>query len=264
MGYAVFLLTMLNFFLQAFNSKQLSIFPNIDLLFSFYKIVLLFLRGGLPWWLSGKESACQNRGCRFDPWVGKIPWRRKLKPTPVFLPGKSNGHGSLAGYSPWDHKKVGCNSVTKQIIFEMWYFRFFFWVTWKKINFSTLVGPEIQHYVILSTYFHVYHFESLMEFYPAHGAVQTSNRWIMGKLPAKFWAPLWSCSLFLGMLPCKFQLLQQIHNCCLYSVFSLGSTSLWYCQNMFVDTQFDFSVLYCWCCFQCQLSCYSHCLLSPG
>ena len=43
---------------------------------------------GLPWWLSGKESACQCRRCRrhgFDPWVEKIPWRRKWQPTPVFL-----------------------------------------------------------------------------------------------------------------------------------------------------------------------------------
>ena len=32
---------------------------------------------GLPWWLSGKESACQCRRCGFDLWVGKIPWRRK-------------------------------------------------------------------------------------------------------------------------------------------------------------------------------------------
>ena len=31
----------------------------------------------LPRWLRGKESACQYRRCRFDPWVGKIPWRRK-------------------------------------------------------------------------------------------------------------------------------------------------------------------------------------------
>ena len=27
----------------------------------------------------------------FDPWVGKIPWRRKWQPTPVFLPGESHG-----------------------------------------------------------------------------------------------------------------------------------------------------------------------------
>ena len=31
---------------------------------------------GLPWWLSGKKSTCQRRRLGFDPWVGKIPWRR--------------------------------------------------------------------------------------------------------------------------------------------------------------------------------------------
>ena len=36
----------------------------------------------------------------FDPWVGKIPWRRAWQPTPVFLPGASHGQRSLAGYSP--------------------------------------------------------------------------------------------------------------------------------------------------------------------
>jgi len=56
--------------------------------------------GLLPWWLGGKESACQCRRLKFDPWVRKIPWRRKWQPTPVFLPGKSHGQRSLAGYSP--------------------------------------------------------------------------------------------------------------------------------------------------------------------
>ena len=41
----------------------------------------------------------------FDPWVGKIPWRRKWQPTPVFLPGKSHGQRNLTGYSPWGHKE---------------------------------------------------------------------------------------------------------------------------------------------------------------
>ena len=54
----------------------------------------------LPSWLKGKESACQCRGHKFDPWVGKIPWRRKWQCTPVFLPGESPGQQSLAGYSP--------------------------------------------------------------------------------------------------------------------------------------------------------------------
>ena len=41
----------------------------------------------------------------FDPWVRKIPWRRKWQPTTVFLPGKSHGPRSLAGYSPGGHKE---------------------------------------------------------------------------------------------------------------------------------------------------------------
>ena len=41
-----------------------------------------------------------------DPWVGKIPWRRKWQPTPVFLPGKSNGLSILVGYSPWGCKEL--------------------------------------------------------------------------------------------------------------------------------------------------------------
>ena len=41
----------------------------------------------------------------FNPWVGKIPWRRKWQPTPVFLPGKSHGLRSLVGYSPRGRKE---------------------------------------------------------------------------------------------------------------------------------------------------------------
>ena len=47
----------------------------------------------------------------FDPWVGKIPWRRDWQPTPVFLPGESHGHRSLAGCSPQGVQRVGHNSV---------------------------------------------------------------------------------------------------------------------------------------------------------
>ena len=49
----------------------------------------------LPRWFSGKESTCQCRRCGFDPWVGKIAWRRKWELTPVFLPAKSHGQRSL-------------------------------------------------------------------------------------------------------------------------------------------------------------------------
>ena len=64
--------------------------------------------------LSGEESACQCRRRSFNFWVGKIPWRRKWKPTLVFSPGKSHGQRSLAGYSPWSCKRVGHDLATKQ------------------------------------------------------------------------------------------------------------------------------------------------------
>jgi len=50
----------------------------------------------------------------FDLWVRRIPWRRKWQPSPVFLPGKSHGQRSLAGYSPWGRKESGTTEVTKQ------------------------------------------------------------------------------------------------------------------------------------------------------
>ena len=59
-----------------------------------------------PRWPSSKEPACQGRICRrhgLNPWVGKIPCRRKWQPTPVFLPGKSHRQRSLVGNSLWDH-----------------------------------------------------------------------------------------------------------------------------------------------------------------
>ena len=60
---------------------------------------------GLPRWLSGEESTCQWRRRGFNPWSGEIPLRRKWQPTPVFLPGESNGQRSLAGYNPRGHKE---------------------------------------------------------------------------------------------------------------------------------------------------------------
>ena len=49
---------------------------------------------------------------RVRSWVGKIPWRRKWQPTPVFLPWKSHGQRSLVGYSPWGCKRVRHNLLT--------------------------------------------------------------------------------------------------------------------------------------------------------
>ena len=57
-----------------------------------------------------KNLSAWSRTCRkckrygFNPWVGKISWRRAQQPTPVFLPGESHRQRSLAGYSPWGRK----------------------------------------------------------------------------------------------------------------------------------------------------------------
>ena len=76
---------------------------------------------GLPWWLTGnylptmQETACQCWRSGFDPWVEKIPWRRKWHPTLVFLPGKFHGWRSLACFSPWDHKELDTTKHTCKI-----------------------------------------------------------------------------------------------------------------------------------------------------
>ena len=53
--------------------------------------------------VKNKEPACQSRRHKrreFSPHVGKIPWRRKWQPTPIFLPGKFHGQNS-----PWGSKE---------------------------------------------------------------------------------------------------------------------------------------------------------------
>ena len=73
---------------------------------------------GFPRGLNGKEPSFQHRRCRrlgCSPFVGKIPWRRKWQPTPVFVLGKCHGQRNLTGYSPWgcqasdapEHKRTG-------------------------------------------------------------------------------------------------------------------------------------------------------------
>ena len=49
------------------------------------------IRQGLPRWLRRYRIHLQCRGPKFNPWVGKIPWRKEWQPTPVFLPGELHG-----------------------------------------------------------------------------------------------------------------------------------------------------------------------------
>ena len=60
----------------------------------------------LPWWLSWQRICLQCGRPGFNPWVGKIPWRREWQSTPVFLPGEFHGQGSPDGYHPWGLRLV--------------------------------------------------------------------------------------------------------------------------------------------------------------
>ena len=60
---------------------------------------------GFPGVWDCKESVCQCRRCRFDPWARNIPWRT-WQPSLMFLPAEFPGQRSLAGYRPWGHKEL--------------------------------------------------------------------------------------------------------------------------------------------------------------
>ena len=63
----------------------------------------------------GKASCLQCGRPGFNPWIRKIPWRRKWQPTPVLLSGKSHGWRSLVGYSPWGRKEL---DTTERLQFQ--------------------------------------------------------------------------------------------------------------------------------------------------
>ena len=74
---------------------------KLYLLSTYYEHLL-----GLPWWLTGKEFACQCWRHGFDPWVGKIPWRRKWQLLQYSCLGNPRRacQRSLVGYSAWGHR----------------------------------------------------------------------------------------------------------------------------------------------------------------
>ena len=88
-------------------------------------------------WTEGFLGGSDSKVClqcgrpRFDPCVRKIPWRREWQPTPVFSPGKSHGHRSLAGYIPWDLKESDMTERLHFLFFSIcglrsWQFNLYF------------------------------------------------------------------------------------------------------------------------------------------
>ena len=73
---------------------------------------------GFPGPSDGKESDCNAIRLRFNPWAGKVPWRREWLPTPVFLSREFHGQRSLVGYSPWGCKETEMTE-TKNFTFSL-------------------------------------------------------------------------------------------------------------------------------------------------
>ena len=88
------------------KNEKYRTWPSCEVQISVLQVTSNIIHAGLPWWL-GKESACHDRRRGFDPWVRKIPRRRKWQPTAVFSSGKSNRQRNQA----WLHS-TGSRSQT--------------------------------------------------------------------------------------------------------------------------------------------------------
>ena len=100
---------------------------------------------GLPGEASDKEPACQCRRHKrhgFDPWVGKIPWRRAWQPTPIFLPGESHWQRILVSCSPLGHKEL--DTIEATLHAQPW---------WKECSVLTSSGGTSKALGVLASIF---------------------------------------------------------------------------------------------------------------
>ena len=89
------------------DSEYSSLHHTRTLLFIYFIYSCVYTLIGIPRWFGGRESTCQcmaHMHCVFSSWVGK--------PTPVLLPGESQGQRRLGGYSSWGHKE---SDTTEQL-----------------------------------------------------------------------------------------------------------------------------------------------------
>ena len=139
---------------------------------------------------NSKESACQCRRHGFDPWVGRIRWRRAWHPTPVFLPRES----------PWTEEPDGLQSMGSQKVGHVWA---------TTLYFSLLYFLHPVHLQILS----IFHQKFISD---SSTCVSTSIFSIHNQNPLTNWSlslsqptsnpfsrsqPQWLYQLWLGVLP---------------------------------------------------------------
>ena len=92
---------------------------------------------GLSWWLRWYRICPQCRRPQVQSLGWEDSWRREWQPTTVFLLGEFLGQRSLAGYSPWEHKKL---DTTQQLSLF-----FFFFLRMNKVYFQGKFGLGIQN-----------------------------------------------------------------------------------------------------------------------
>ena len=120
------------------SSHPTSRFPlgvHTFVLYLYVSISALQIRSSrLPWWHRWLRICLQCRRLQFDPWVGKIPWKRAWQPISVSLPGESSWTEEPGGLQSMGSQRVGHDWVTKH---STYYFsRFHVWVNIQYLFFS--------------------------------------------------------------------------------------------------------------------------------
>ena len=104
--------------LVLFDFHQLKKKHNWQHLITHFLLIHIYL---CIWWASLVAQWIKNQPARWgglDPWVRKIPWRRKWQPTPVFSPEISHGQRSLTGYSPQGCKELDTTEQLSKCVYD--------------------------------------------------------------------------------------------------------------------------------------------------
>ena len=85
------------------------------------------------------SQQCKSPG--FNPWVGKMPWRREWQTIPIVLPGEFHEQRSLAGYSRRSRKELDITEWTDAS--ELWCWRRLLRVPWTARRSNQSILKEI-------------------------------------------------------------------------------------------------------------------------
>ena len=102
---------------------------------------------GFPCGSAGKESSCNTRRPGFDPWVGKIPWRRERLPSPIFWPRE---------FHEWYRDRKESDTTEQLSLHFSWiyYYIFSFFQLRNKSIAILNIFPEVTSPLVSKTLFH--------------------------------------------------------------------------------------------------------------